>query len=40
MKSILKTLISILDGIGKATYAAQLARGGKYKEAQKIMMAK
>jgi hypothetical protein len=36
MKSILKTLFSILDGIGQATHAAQLARGGKYKEAQAL----
>lgn len=36
MKSILATFFSIIDGIGQARLAAQLARDGKYKEAQAL----
>lgn len=36
MKSVLTIILSIIDSIGQATHAAQLARDGKYKEAQAL----
>jgi len=36
MKSILNTIYSFLEAMGKARAAAELSRSGKYKEAQAL----